>query len=477
MPDTVVHTKRVIVIGGGLTGLSAAIALQQQPDIKVTLLEASGKAGGVIQSEWVAGEEAHQRYLVENGPHTFQPSGKALMALCDDLGLIPLASSSMAKDRYVWWQNKLHAVPMSLWAFITTKLLTPLGKCRLLAEPFRPKTTPNATVAEWVNNRLGHEALTTLVGPFLSGVYAGDPDKLIAQHVFRRLVALETKSGSVIGGAVKKGLTAFSAKQSATLKQKQRPKQSSENHYALMNFTDGMATLPKVMTETLADVRLNMAVGHIEKLVDGNWQVHCQNGEKLSADGLCITTPTYVTSHMLEALDGEFAKKLSSVPYDPMVVAHMAFKKTAIKRVLNGFGFLVPRKINVRLLGSIWVSSLFDNRCPDDEVMFTVFIGGATDPDAIYLNDGDLKKLIQQELTTIIGLSPQVQPTLWHVQRWQQAIPQYVAGHGDVISGIDNFHQIHPTCQLAGNFTQGVAMNDCVLNGQQAAKALIKGLV
>lgn len=472
MPDTVVHTKRVIVIGGGLTGLSAAIALQQQPDIKVTLLEASGKAGGVIQSEWVTGDEAHQRYLVENGPHTFQPSGKALIALCDELGITPLASSSMAKDRYVWWQHELHAVPMSPWAFIKTKLLTPLGKCRLLAEPFRPKTSPNATVAEWVNNRLGHEALTTLVGPFLSGVYAGDPDKLIAQHVFRRLVALEESSGSVVGGAVKKGLTALSGQQ-----KKQRSKQLPKQPYALMNFTNGMATLPKAMTETLDNVRLNMAAGHIEKLLDGGWQVHCQNGEKLSADGLCITTPTYVTSHMLEALDGEFAKKLSSVPYAPMVVVHIAFKKAAIKRVLNGFGFLVPRKINVRLLGSIWVSSLFDNRCPDDEVMFTVFIGGATDPDAIYLNDGDLKKLIQQELTTIIGLSPQAKPTLWHVQRWQQAIPQYVAGHGDVISGIDNFHQAHPTCQLAGNFTQGVAMNDCVLHGQQAVKALIKALV
>lgn len=472
MPDTVAHKKRVIVIGGGLTGLSAAMALQQQPDIEVTLLEASDKVGGVIQSEWVTGEEAHQRYLVENGPHTFQPSGKALMALCDELGLTPLASSSMAKDRYVWWQNKLHAVPMSPWAFISTKLLTPLGKCRLLAEPFRPKTSPNATVAEWVNNRLGHEALTTLVGPFLNGVYAGDPDKLIAQHVFRRLVALEESSGSVVGGAVKKGLTALSGQQ-----KKQHPKQSSKQSYALMNFTDGMAILPKAMEDTLADVRFNMAVGHIEKLVDGNWEVHCKHGEKHYADGLCITTPTYVTSQLLEKVDTGLAQKLSSVPYAPMVVAHMAFKKTAIKQVLNGFGFLVPRKVNIRLLGSIWVSSLFDYRCPDDEVMFTVFIGGATDPEAIHLSDDDLRIRIQQELTTIIGLSPQAQSTLWHVQRWQQAIPQYVAGHGGVISGIDNFHLAYPACQLAGNFTQGVAMNDCVLNGQQAAKALIKALV
>lgn len=458
-------SKRVVVVGAGLTALSAALALEAE-GIDVTVLEANDTLGGVVQSAWV-NNDTGQSYLVENGPHTFQPSGQALMALCHQLNLDPLASSPLAKDRFVFWNDNLQPVPMSPMAFLQSKLLSPLGKLRLVTEGLRNPTPPHATVAEWVTHRLGKEALTTLVGPFLSGVYAGDPNQLIARYVFRPLVALEEAAGSVTLGGLQK---VFRKKK----KDSEPPKTTRKKQlYALMNFAEGMATLPKAMANPLSNVRLNMPVHAIEK-TGNQWSIICNNGEKLIADGLCITTPTHVTASLLGTMDTALASQLNQVPYAPMVVVHIAFRKSDLPNPLNGFGFLVPRETNIRMLGSIWVSSLYDNRCPDDEVLLTVFIGGATDPTAIELGDDALQTLVVSELAKTIGLRHNATPTLFHVKRWAKAIPQYVAGHGDVLAAIDGWHNRYPMCQLAGNFRTGVAMNDCILQGQQAANTLIQ---
>ncbi len=448
------NTLPVVVIGAGLTGLTAAYTLHKA-GVPVVVLEASDQVGGVIRSSQKNG------FLIEHGPHTFQSTASELMMLCESLGLTPQAAAPLGKQRFIWWHNKLCALPTNLFSFLTTPLLSANAKWRLLQEPFQPKTTAqgNQTVGEWACRRLGPEPVTTMLAPFISGVYAGSVARLGAVDTLPMLINLEQQHGSLVKGMLKKVVS-----KSKKFLAKKRP-------YALYNVEDGMQTLPKAMAAVLPDVRLNSCATAFTKHHDGPFVIGLEDGDSIRASHVIGTLPAHALATVLPAIN---AAALPVIPYAPIAVVHVGLPSHSVKQSLNGFGVLVPRATDKRILGCIFTSQLFPARAPSGQTLLSVFVGGATDPISVDMSDAELQKLVMAELETILNIVPNTPPSLFSITRWPKGIPQTNVGHANRISQWkDAVQKQYPGMVLGGNYTGGVALHHCVAEGQRLAEGIV----
>ena len=358
------NPTQVVVIGAGISGLACAYRLQQL-ELDVTVFESNSAAGGMIDSV------QKDALLFEAGPQSFQGT-PALLALIRELGLeSQLQIADSRAPRYVLLHGHLRKIPMSPQALLASTLLNPISRWKIASEPFKKSRPPGEeeSVAAFVRRKFGNEILEYLVAPFVSGVYAGDPEKLSLKAAFPTLDEWERQYGSVLRGAVKS----------------RPPKEQRTGAPPLCSFTHGVATLPRAMAAKLGDaMQYETRAVSVDSVSASQQHSHgdagpaCEirivhNGQEQSAiaGAVVIATPAYAAAHLLETSAPHLAQTLSGIAYAPVAVVACTYYRQQVGDPLEGFGFLVPRREKVRTLGTVWNSSLFPGRAHEGSVTIT----------------------------------------------------------------------------------------------------------
>jgi protoporphyrinogen/coproporphyrinogen III oxidase len=446
-----------LVVGGGISGLVCAYTLRKS-GIEVEIAESSPRSGGAIQSLRRDG------FLVELGPQSFS-SATALMDLCNELGLDNQILPAPRSPRFVLLNSILRPAPLSPPAFFTSSFFGMKTKWSVLRDAFGRSVPPpqEESVAAFVRRKLTPELLEKLVGPFVSGIYAGDPEKLSLRAAFPQLYDAESQAGSIVRGLARLG---------KQIKQTGRPRRT------LFSLRDGNETLVRVLAAQIGPApRTNVRVSRVARREDASFDVQFEsNGqaETVSTRALILATPTDVTGKLLAGLDSSFESLFNGVEYAPIAVVSLGYRRSEIRHSLDGFGFLVPRSAGLRVLGTVWNSSLFPGRAPDGHALMTSFVGGITDPAAAQLSPAELAKLVHSEISPLLSASGN--PVFSNVTVWPRAIPQYNLGHLDRLAGITKRLQNCPGIWLTGNYLRGPAVGSCVEQAISVAEEVCKAL-
>jgi oxygen-dependent protoporphyrinogen oxidase len=446
--------NHAIVIGAGISGLACAYRLKQI-GIGVTLLEAQERAGGLI------GTVKKDGFLFESGPQSFQGTD-SLLNLIRELGIEgELQQADPRASRYILRDGRLQTIPMSPQGLLASSLLNPKSRWKIASEPFRRTAPPSKeeSVADFVRRKFGHDILEYLVAPFVSGVYAGDPEKLSLRAAFPTLEEWERQYGSVVRGAMKS-----------------RPaKGERKGPPPLCSFRNGLATLMQALRQDLGEaVREGATVNGISRAAasDNEYEVlFTRNSvaETISASAVVIATPAYTASHLVGAMSASMSQALSGIAYAPVAVVAVGYHVQQIGVPLDGFGFLVPRSEKVRILGTVWNSSLFPGRAPEGFTVLTSFIGGATDLEIIEKSDSEIATIVGGDNARILGIEgPPVAQAVW---KYPKALPQYNLGHGHIIEAARDAERAVPGLFLAGNYLDGPAISKCVEQGFRTAES------
>ncbi|RJQ50879.1 MAG: protoporphyrinogen oxidase [Nitrospiraceae bacterium] len=455
--------KKVVVIGGGLSGLTVAYALlQKRPDLDVSVYEADHRPGGKIWTDRADG------FLCEKGANGFLDNKPRTLELCKDLGIEPLRSNENSKKRFIFLNGKLNALPESPPAFIKSGLLSLRGKLRILLEYNSPKGPEDETVADFIIRRLGKEALEKLIDPMSSGIYAGDPYRMSIKSCFPRIKELEQEYGGLLKALLKirkeKKKGARGKGQGAGEK-----RASVAPGGTLTSFFNGAQTLTDSLAARLGDrLHIGVPVHGIEKSGD-RYRLYSP-GETVETDIVILAAPAYAAAAIVKDFDGGISKTLSDIPYPHVSVVCFGYKKEKVGHPLNGFGFLVPRIEGRKILGTLWDSSIFPNRASEGHALLRTMVGGARSPETAMLDDDKIISLVFDELKPVLGL--QKEPDIIKIYRWEKAIPQYLLGHSGKLRLLDEKLKAYPGLYLAGNAYRGIGMNDCVENGYRLAEEI-----
>ncbi|MFB3786596.1 MAG: protoporphyrinogen oxidase [bacterium] len=458
---------KAIIIGAGISGLSAAFWIQQK-GIEVEVFEKNNRAGGVIETLREEG------YLFEKGPNSFLDNAPDTLALCHDLNLENevLKQSMRTNARFIYMNGKLQEVPMGPGGLFKTELLSGQAKRGLLKEMFRKanRSKEDESLAAFIRRRLGEEILNNMVTPFISGVYAGDPEQLSLRATFPLFYELERNHGSLIRGMI------FRKRD----RKKQKKESSTEGAARAKNMcslVDGMEVLTQTLARELGNrLNLNSPVVEIQRRPEGGYRVVIDSpaARSVEADVVVLAAPAYNASALLEPILHQSSGYLHTIPYNALSVVGMGYARGAVKHECNGFGFLAPRNQGVRILGSIWSSSLFIRRAPGGYKNFTVFIGGGLDPAAYTLKDDELLNQIRADLKTTVGTEGE--PAIQRIFRWERAIPQYPIGHMEHIEVLQREMASTPGLFCIGNYLDGVSVNDCIRNARRVSLEVEKAL-
>jgi oxygen-dependent protoporphyrinogen oxidase len=443
-----------LVIGGGISGLACAYHLQQA-GIPVRVLEAASRPGGAIATKDKDG------FRFELGPQSFL-STEPLIHLIDALGLKDqLLRANPRAPRYILVGGRLIPTPLAPPSVLTTPLFSAGTKWRLVTEIMR-RTRPPAedeSVAAFVRRKFGDELLNRFVAPFVSGVYAGDPERLSLRAAFPKLHEFEARYGSVLRGAFKS-----------------RPAKGAPRG-ELCSLRDGMDTLPRAIAARLGSSLLleTSAAGLQHGKANGKpWfevVITRQNQrETLAASAVVVATPSDIASLILLGLSDNFAPLFSRIEYAPVAVVSACYRHEQMQRPPDGFGFLVPRDEKLRVLGTVFNSALFAGRAPEGMVCFTSFAGGATDPMLCELSDEEIKEAICAEVARVLGITGM--PLATNLHRYARALPQYNLGHTQIVKSLQALAAASPGLFLAGNYLSGPSIGACVDQADRTAEAV-----
>lgn len=436
------------ILGGGISGLSTAYALEKK-GISSTVYEKADRAGGAICSV------RHGDWLVEEGPNTIMIKNQAQWDLFDELEIknVLTEANKQAKKRYIVKNGELVVLPTSIGSFFTTPLLSMGAKLSLIKEPFTaPSVKHDESIASFIRRRLGQQPLDYGVNPFVSGIFAGDPKQLSIKHTFPKLWTMEQQHGSLMKGIFK------------------RDRSNSSEKRALISFKEGNQTLPQAMADSLTgSVQTSTKITSARK-VGGQWQVSgMSEGNPFDQNHDCIisTLPAFALPDLFES---DLFDELSTLPYAPLSVLALGFKNDQISHPLDGFGMLIPEAENYHTLGVLFSSTLFRDRAPEGHQLLTCFIGGARNPDLAAKSRDHLQSIIVGELEELLGITGT--PVFTHHKYWQHAIPQYKVGYDHYLSLMTEIEQQHPGLYLEGNFRNGVSVPDCISSGFETAQKI-----
>lgn len=432
-----------LVVGGGISGLVCAYALRKS-GIDGQLIESSPRPGGVIHSVTRDG------FLLELGPQSFS-STPALRELCTELGISnELLQAPPRAPRYVLIDGKLRPVPLSPPALLMSSLIDGSTKWALLRDLLGKTIPPDAdeSVAAFIRRKFSAQLLDRLVGPFVSGIYAGDPERISVRSAFPQLHDAEKTTGSIIRGMLR---LAKSTK-------------GPRAHATLQSFREGNETLVRALANKLGVALLTeTSVAQIARQNDGSFDVHLKTkhgDECVSTQSLVLSAPTNVAGKLLSGLDSSFERALGLIDYAAVAVVSLGYRKKDVGHSLNGFGFLVPRSAGLRVLGSVWNSSLFPGRAPEGHTLLTSFVGGATDLAASKLKPEELASLVHREISASLSIGSE--PVFSNVTIWPCALPQYNLGHADRLAAVAKACSRFPGLWLTGNYLRGPAIGSCV---------------
>jgi len=445
--------KDVIIIGGGIAGLSCAWQLEQAGQ-KVTLVEKEARCGGAVSTRKYKG------YLIETGPNSIMATAARMPEVIHSLGLDnkQIKASPEAKNRFIVKDGTLVPLPLSPVDFFRSPLFSVAAKLRLLKEPFIRRASQDESVASFVTRRLGKEFLDYAINPFVSGVYADAPEELSLQCAFPRLHALEKKYGSLIKGQI---FGARDRKKSGTV---------AKNKAGLFSFTDGLCTLSDAMADSLADLRLKCKPTGITKRKTG-WQVELSDGTRLQSARLVVAVPAWALQSLpfSAAIKKQFSWA-ADIEYPPVATVALGYKREQIAHPLNGFGMLIPRLEQRAILGALFSSSLFSNRAPAGHELITVFIGGKSRPELAGKTQAELISIAHADVASLLKITGE--PSMQYVKKWQRAIPQFDLAYSQIFSRIHQLHQSNPTLRLIGNYTRGISVADTFSAALQQAQQI-----
>ena len=451
--------KSIAIIGGGITGLTAAFQLQRAGH-SVVLYESDGRVGGVIQSLREDG------YLAEFGPNTALETSPKIRELVADLGLTErrMYSDPRADNRYLVRGHKPVRLPGSAAAFLKTPLFSSRAKLRLLWEPFvkRAPADSEESVADFVRRRIGQEFLDYAINPLVAGIYAGDPARLSVQHAFPKLHTVEQRYGSLILG------------QFLGARERKRRAEVSKQDAKKLSFDEGLQVLTDTLRARLGQaVRLNSPVTAL-CLDPSGWTVSARGvgggqPEETEHSAVVYCGPAYRLPEI--EFGGErrigFAP-LSQINYPPVASVVLGFRRSDVAHPLDGFGMLVPEVEGLNILGTLFSSSLFPNRAPEGFVTLTSYVGGTRAPELALLKPSELSELVKRDLREVLGVSGKT--TFEHCFLFSKAIPQYEVGYGRFKDLMNEAEAKAPGLFLAGNYREGISLSDSIVSGCRAAE-------
>lgn len=448
----------VIVVGGGIAGLSAAYELHSR-GLSFVLLERTPRAGGVIVSEEVDG------YTIDGGPDALLAQKPEAIALCEEIGLQDrLVPTKPPRLAFIQRGGRLHQLPTSsvlgiptrISPFLRTGLFTWAGKLRMGAELFVPRRQDAAdeSIGSFMRRRFGDEATVYLAEPLLAGIHAGDVDRLSVRALFPRFVETERRHGSL--------LRAF---------RHQRRAVSVDG--AFRSLPGGLSEMVRALVARLPpdSVRLNTPA---RRILLAPPRVETQGAESIGGRAIVLTAPSYVAADLVQDLDTDLARLCREVPYASTATVALAFPRSAVAHPLNGSGFVVPRVERSGILAASWLSSKWPHRAPEDRVLMRAFVGGARDPDALGRSDAGLVSIALSALRPLLGITGE--PLLTRVYRFERASAQHEVGHLARVEAIDRALTHRPGLFMTGSGLRGVGIPDCVADARATARKVSEWL-
>lgn len=449
-------SKSIAVLGGGVTGLAAAYRLAKLGH-RVRLFEQGPRPGGVIRTEITGG------WLIEAGPNSFQENSPEITAFLDELGLSRdrVEAGPAAKNRYLVRHGRLQPLPMSPPAFLTSRLFSLSGKLRVLAEIFRrPRLRPgDISFAAFMREHFGRELVDYAIQPFVSGIYAGDPEQLSTRHAFPKLWDLEETHGSLLRG------------QLARARRSPGPRGSPK----VISFRRGLQMLPDALAAGLpaGSIALNARVESVTR--GACWAVTWQDGQVSRTEefaAVVAALPAAALARLVIGTDGiRPLAALDAVPSPPVASLFLGFRREQVTHPLDGFGVLVPALEKRAMLGVLFTSTLFPGRAPDGHVALTVMIGGALQPDLAGQPPGKLWDSVRGDLRDLLGVTGE--PVFQRQAFWPHAIPQYNLGHHQHLAAIAACEQANRGLFIGGNTRNGIALPDCLRAGLKLAESAV----
>jgi protoporphyrinogen/coproporphyrinogen III oxidase len=458
---------RLVVVGGGITGLAAAyrafeLARARGITLELTLLEARDRLGGTIATERTGG------FLVEAGPDSFLSEKPWALALCRRLGVEERLTRT--DDRYrrvfVWRAGRLHPLPGG-WELLAPTRLAPFlasglfswpGKLRMALDLLLPRgIADDESLGSFVRRRLGREALDRVAQPLVAGIYTADPDDLSLAATMPRFAELERRERSIILALWRAGRR---APQAGT---------SGARWSLFVTLKDGMEDLIAALAERLQPgvVLLKHRVVGLERRGD-RWRVATTEGADLDADRVIVATESHAAARMLRYVDPTLATLLAEIPYASSATVTLGYRRTDVPHPLDGFGFVVPRTEGRALLACTFASVKYPGRAPEGDALLRGFVGGALDEAVLEVDDAALVGRVRDELRQALGIT--AAPTLARVFRWPKAMPQYRVGHLARVETIERLVAALHGLDLAGGAYRGVGIADCVRSAEAAAE-------
>ncbi len=493
--------KRVVIIGGGITGLAAAHRLLERShasgkQVDLVILEASGRTGGIVQTRERDG------FLLECGPDSFISEKPAALELTKRLGLEARLIETNERHRrsFIVRQGRLLPVPEGFhllapsrfWPFVRSDIFSWTGKARVALDLLLPRREVNGSdtdesLAQFVRRRLGNEALERMAQPMVGGIYTADPERLSLRATMPRFLEMEREHRSLIRALRKQNRSPRVSKGSVPTNAGSEP--SGARYSLFLSFDRGMQVLTDKLEERISNsksqvsadhgssqtsIRLNSPVESIalETAAPGGeswpkWKLEISGGETLIADAVCLALPAFVSARLLQDIDPRLAAELAGIPYESSATINLAYKREHIPHPLDGFGFVVPFIEKRSLMACTFSSVKFAGRAPQGHALLRAFVGGALQPELFELSEAELLSRVRDDLRELLGIEQA--PLFAEVSKWAQSMPQYHVGHLDRVKRIEERLASLPGLVLAGNAYTGLGIPDCIRSGESAA--------
>jgi oxygen-dependent protoporphyrinogen oxidase len=466
--------KRIAIIGGGISGLSAAYTIDEKrrsgTPVEYVLFESSPRLGGVLVTDRVDG------CLVEAGADSFLTEKPWASDLCGRIGLGDqlIGSNDAERKTYIVAKGKLVEIPDGLMFMVPTKImptvLSPLfslrTKIRMAAEWFHPprKASEDETVAEMVKRHYGAEMVEMLADPLLSGIYGGEATDLSVRAVLPRFADMESKHGS-LGRAILVGRKEARKKTGASVNIPPRP--------LFTSLKDGMQQMVDALVVRLDAKALKKSSPVLSVIRQDNGWTICAGYKTDHFDAVIIATPTHAAAALLDTADENLSRDLNEIQYSSSVTVTFGYDEKVRRSLPPGFGFLVPRSAGRRILAATFVHNKFPHRAPENRALVRCFLGGARDEQILLVSEKEIVDIVRDDLRQIVGVALDAEPLFARVYKWKSAMAQYSVGHLERLQRIESLRQKLPGLALAGNGYKGIGVPDCVRSGAEAAGKIL----
>ncbi|HEY6229833.1 MAG TPA: protoporphyrinogen oxidase [Pyrinomonadaceae bacterium] len=478
--------KRVVIIGGGISGLAAAHRLlERDAAIDLTLLESSSRLGGIVRTDERDG------FLLERGPDSFISEKPAALDLVRRLDLASrlIETNDQHRRSFVVRQARLLPVPEGfhllaparVWPFLKTDIFSWPGKARMALEFLLPRRSLNGrgapedeSLADFVRRRFGREALERMAQPMVGGIYTADPEKLSLRATMPRFLDMERDSRSIIRALICGSSPTVREGSGSSPTVREGSDTSGARYSLFLSFDRGMQVLTDALAARVsqrATVKLNTTANSLARVQGGTgWEIKTARDEMLIADAVCLALPAYTSARLLRAVDADLAAELQEISYASSATINLAYKRQDLPHALDGFGFVVPFIERRSIMACSFSSVKFAGRAPVGQVLLRAFAGGALQPEMFELNDSELLARVRADLRDLLGIREP--PLFAEVSKWPRSMPQYHLGHLERVQRIKERAAALQGLVLAGNAYSGLGIPDCISSGEAAAERI-----